>query len=941
MATAFSARHIGTDSDQQALMLNRIGYSTLEDLMNAAVPGHLRMAEIARSVIPAAASEAETLAELRALADANTVRRSLLGQGYYGTYTPSVIKRTILENPSWYTAYTPYQPEISQGRLEALLNFQTMVADLTGLHTANASMLDEGTAVAEAMLLARRASGQASNVFLVDADAFGQTLAVLAGRAEPLGIEIVTTDFQGELPEHFGAFIQYPGASGRIWDPSSVIEATKAQGGLAIVAADLLAMTLLRSPGEMGADIAAGTTQRFGIPLGFGGPHAGYLAVKEGLERQLPGRLIGVSKDAEGNPAYRLTLQTREQHIRRDKATSNICTAQVLLANMSAFYAMWHGPVGLRQIAERVHNFAARLHAATGNHADVVFDTVHIVIKDAIAIHEKAAAKGINFARVSDTEIRVAFDEETTEELFAQVLEILGVKDAAGEKIPSQFERTSKYLTHPVFNTNHSETGMMRYLRNLADKDLALDRTMIPLGSCTMKLNSVTEMEAVTWPEFASLHPFAPPEQTVGTRKLIKQLSEWLVAITGYDAVSLQPNAGSQGEFAGLLAIRNYHDSRGDQGRKICLIPSSAHGTNAASAVMAGMKVVVIDCDENGNVSVDDIKAKIAEHSDALAALMITYPSTHGVFETAVSQICELIHDAGGQVYVDGANLNALVGVSQPGKFGADVSHLNLHKTFAIPHGGGGPGVGPVIARAHLAPFLPNHPMDSLAGPATGPGPISAAPYGSASILPISWAYIRLLGGEGLTHSTQVAILSANYIAARLQDLYPVLYTGANGRVAHECILDIRGITKDSGVSVDDIAKRLMDYGFHAPTMSFPVAGTLMIEPTESEDISEIHRFIDAMISIRAEIQEIMDGRISVEASALRHAPHTALSVVTSNWDRGYSREKGGYPVLLDGLVAGESIGSRMKYWPPVSRIDGAHGDRNLVCACTPMDEYR
>ncbi|MEO0016396.1 MAG: hypothetical protein RL589_877, partial [Actinomycetota bacterium] len=588
-----------------------------------------------------------------------------------------------------------------------------------------------------------------------------------------------------------------------------------------------------------------------------------------------------------------------------------------------------------------VHNFAARLHAATGNHQDVVFDTVHINVKDAKAIHEKAAAEGINFARVSDTEIRVAFDEETTEELFAQVLEILGLKDAKGEKIPAKFARTSKYLTHPVFNTNHSETGMMRYLRNLADKDLALDRTMIPLGSCTMKLNSVTEMEAVTWPEFSSLHPFAPADQTVGSRKLIKQLSDWLVAITGYDAVSLQPNAGSQGEFAGLLAIRNYHDSRGDHSRNICLIPSSAHGTNAASAVMAGMKVVVIDCDDNGNVSVDDIKAKIAEHGDALAALMITYPSTHGVFETAVSQICELIHDAGGQVYVDGANLNALVGVSQPGKFGADVSHLNLHKTFAIPHGGGGPGVGPVIARAHLAPFLPNHPMDSLAGPATGPGPISAAPFGSASILPISWAYIRLLGGEGLTHSTQVAILSANYIAARLQDSYPVLYTGANGRVAHECILDIRGITKDSGVSVDDIAKRLMDYGFHAPTMSFPVAGTLMIEPTESEDIFEIHRFIDAMISIRAEIQEIIDGKISVEASALRHAPHTALSVVTSDWDRGYSREKGGYPVVLDGLVAGESIGSRMKYWPPVSRIDGAHGDRNLVCACTPLDDYR
>jgi glycine dehydrogenase len=608
---------------------------------------------------------------------------------------------------------------------------------------------------------------------------------------------------------------------------------------------------------------------------------------------------------------------------------------------MSAFYAMWHGPVGLREIAQRVHGFAARLHAATNNREDVVFDTVHIVVKDAAAVHAKAAEYGINFARISDTEIRVSFDEETTEDLFAQVLDILGMKDATGEPIPTKHLRTSKYLTHPVFNTNHSETGMMRYLRNLADKDLALDRTMIPLGSCTMKLNSVTEMEAVTWPEFASLHPFAPVDQSVGTRKLIEQLSKWLVAITGYDAVSLQPNAGSQGEFAGLLAIRNYHDSRGDQGRNICLIPSSAHGTNAASAVMAGMKVVVIDCDESGNVSVADIKAKISEHKDVLAALMITYPSTHGVFETAVSEICELIHEAGGQVYVDGANLNALVGVSQPGKFGADVSHLNLHKTFAIPHGGGGPGVGPVIARAHLAPFLPNHPMDVLAGPTTGPGPISGAPYGSASILPISWAYIRLLGGEGLTHATQVAILSANYIASMLQDSYPILYTGTNGRIAHECILDIRGLTKDCGVSVDDIAKRLMDYGFHAPTMSFPVAGTLMIEPTESEDIREIHRFIDAMISIRAEIQEVIDGKISIEDSALRHAPHTALSVVNSDWDRRYSREKGGYPVDIQGFVAGESMGSRMKYWPPVSRIDGAHGDRNLVCACTPMDDYR
>jgi glycine dehydrogenase len=700
-------------------------------------------------------------------------------------------------------------------------------------------------------------------------------------------------------------------------------------------------LTLLKAPGEWGADIAVGTAQRFGVPMGFGGPHAGFLAVRSGLERSMPGRLVGQSIDATGKPAFRLALQTREQHIRRDKATSNICTAQVLLANMSAFYAMWHGPVGLREIAQRVHGFAARLHAATNNREDVVFDTVHIVVKDAAAVHAKAAEYGINFARISDTEIRVSFDEETTEDLFAQVLDILGMKDATGEPIPTKHLRTSKYLTHPVFNTNHSETGMMRYLRNLADKDLALDRTMIPLGSCTMKLNSVTEMEAVTWPEFASLHPFAPVDQSVGTRKLIEQLSKWLVAITGYDAVSLQPNAGSQGEFAGLLAIRNYHDSRGDQGRNICLIPSSAHGTNAASAVMAGMKVVVIDCDESGNVSVADIKAKISEHKDVLAALMITYPSTHGVFETAVSEICELIHEAGGQVYVDGANLNALVGVSQPGKFGADVSHLNLHKTFAIPHGGGGPGVGPVIARAHLAPFLPNHPMDVLAGPTTGPGPISGAPYGSASILPISWAYIRLLGGEGLTHATQVAILSANYIASMLQDSYPILYTGTNGRIAHECILDIRGLTKDCGVSVDDIAKRLMDYGFHAPTMSFPVAGTLMIEPTESEDIREIHRFIDAMISIRAEIQEVIDGKISIEDSALRHAPHTALSVVNSDWDRRYSREKGGYPVDIQGFVAGESMGSRMKYWPPVSRIDGAHGDRNLVCACTPMDDYR
>ena len=947
MSRSFEDRHIGPTSVDEAAMLKHLGYSDLTTFIKDVVPANILIKGVIEGALDHGKSEVEVIAELREIASENKVFRSLIGTGYYGTIVPPVVKRNVLENPSWYTAYTPYQPEISQGRLEALFAFQTMICELTALDISNASMLDESTAAAEAMTLARRASKLSEDaVFLIEEHVHPQTKAVVITRAKPLGITVVEVDSghvarEGYDGEFFGALVQYPDTTGTVIDYTAFAEYAHSKNALVIAATDLLALTLLKAPGEWGADIAVGTAQRFGVPMGFGGPHAGFLAVRSGLERSMPGRLVGQSIDATGKPAFRLALQTREQHIRRDKATSNICTAQVLLANMSAFYAMWHGPVGLREIAQRVNGFAARLHAATNNREDVVFDTVHIVVEDAAAIHAKAAACGINFARVSDTEIRVSFDEETTEELFAQVLDILGLKDAKGEAIPAKLLRTSKYLTHPVFNTNHSETGMMRYLRNLADKDLALDRTMIPLGSCTMKLNSVTEMEAVTWPEFASLHPFAPIDQSVGTRKLIEQLSKWLVAITGYDAVSLQPNAGSQGEFAGLLAIRNYHDSRGDQGRNICLIPSSAHGTNAASAVMAGMKVVVIDCDESGNVSVADIKAKIAEHKNALAALMITYPSTHGVFETAVSEICELIHEAGGQVYVDGANLNALVGVSQPGKFGADVSHLNLHKTFAIPHGGGGPGVGPVIARAHLAPFLPNHPMDVLAGPKTGPGPISGAPYGSASILPISWAYIRLLGGEGLTHATQVAILSANYIASQLQDSYPILYTGANGRIAHECILDIRGLTKDCGVSVDDIAKRLMDYGFHAPTMSFPVAGTLMIEPTESEDIREIHRFIDAMISIRAEIQEVMDGKISIEESALRHAPHTALSVVNSDWDRRYSREKGGYPVDIQGLVPGESIGSRMKYWPPVSRIDGAHGDRNLVCACTPMDEYR
>jgi len=947
MSRSFEDRHIGPTSADQAAMVAALGYESLERFIADVVPSNIAIQGVIESALDHGKSEVEVIAELRSIASENKVFRSLIGTGYYGTIVPPVIKRNVLENPAWYTAYTPYQPEISQGRLEALFAFQTMVCELTSLNISNASMLDESTAAAEAMTLARRVSKLSDDaVFLIEEHVHPQTKGVVLTRAKPLGIKVVEIDSghvarDGYDGEFFGALVQYPDTTGTVIDYSAFAEYAHSRDALVIAATDLLALTLLTPPGEWGADIAIGTSQRFGVPMGFGGPHAGFLAVRTGLERSMPGRLVGQSIDSSGKPAFRLALQTREQHIRRDKATSNICTAQALLANMSAFYAMWHGPSGLKDIAMRVNGFAARLHAASNNREDVVFDTVHVVVENADSVHAKAAAKGINFRKVSSNEIRVSFDEETTEELFTEVLEIFCMKDVPGQPIPQKFARTSKYLTHPVFNTNHSETAMMRYLRNLADKDLALDRTMIPLGSCTMKLNSATEMEAVTWPEFASLHPFAPADQSMGLRKLIAQLSEWLVAITGYDAVSLQPNAGSQGEFAGLLAIRNYHDSRGDQGRNICLIPSSAHGTNAASAVMAGMKVVVIDCDEHGNVSVADIKQKIAEHGSALAALMITYPSTHGVFETAVSEICALIHDAGGQVYVDGANLNALVGVAQPGKFGADVSHLNLHKTFAIPHGGGGPGVGPVIARAHLAPFLPNHPMDQTAGPVTGPGPISGAPFGSASILPISWAYIRLLGGAGLTHATQVAILSANYIALKLQGSYEVLYTGENGRVAHECILDIRGLTKESGVSVDDIAKRLMDFGFHAPTMSFPVAGTLMIEPTESEDIAEINRFIDAMIAIRGEIQEIIDGTITIEASALRHAPHTAPAVVNSQWDREYTREKGGYPVALDGLVAGESIGSRMKYWPPVGRIDGAHGDRNLVCACTPLDDYR
>jgi glycine dehydrogenase len=941
----FQDRHIGPSGAQEEEMLTVLGYSNLKDFIADVVPENIVIEKKLSEVLDTAKSEVEVIDELRALASENQIFTSLIGTGYYGTITPPVIKRNVLENPAWYTAYTPYQPEISQGRLEALFGFQTVITDMTALAISNASMLDESTAAAEAMTLARRTSKTTDDaVFLIDRNVHPQTKAVVITRAKPLGIKVLEVDalaVDASL-NFFGVLVQYPDTTGAINDFSELATLAHAKDALVIAATDLLALTLLTAPGEWGADIAVGSAQRFGIPMGFGGPHAGFMAVRTGLERALPGRLIGQSVDSHGNPAFRLALQTREQHIRRDKATSNICTAQVLLANISAFYSMWHGPKGLIEIAERVHGYTAALATVVESVNKSYFDTLTIKVDDAPAIHKKAAGLRINLGIVDAKHVRISLDETVTTVKFAEIVSIFGAKvvSAQGSGISPAVKRSSTFLQHPVFNTYHSETSMMRYLRTLADRDLALDRTMIPLGSCTMKLNSVTEMEAVTWPEFASLHPFAPVDQSQGSRKLIAQLSKWLVEITGYDAVSLQPNAGSQGEFAGLLAIRNYHDSRSDQERDICLIPSSAHGTNAASAVMAGMKVVVISCDEAGNVSLDDLKLKIAEHAGKLAALMVTYPSTHGVFESAISEICALVHDAGGQVYVDGANLNALVGLAQPGKFGADVSHLNLHKTFCIPHGGGGPGVGPVIARAHLAPFLPNHPLDATAGPATGPGPISGAPFGSASILPISWAYIRLMGGAGLTHATEVAILSANYMAARLKSSYPILYTGEKGLIAHECILDVREITKVSGVTVDDIAKRLMDFGFHAPTMSFPVPGTLMIEPTESEDILEMNRFIDAMIAIKYEIDEIIEGKVAVEDSALRHAPHTVGAVASNDWDRSYSRERGAFPATFTGLIPGELIGMKGKYWPTTGRIDGAYGDRNLVCSCPPIESF-
>ncbi|KOU27679.1 glycine dehydrogenase [Streptomyces sp. WM6373] len=943
----FEQRHIGPDAEAQAKMLAHVGYGSLDELTAAAVPDVIKTADALD--LPEARTEAEVLAELRSLADRNQVLTSMIGLGYYGTFTPPVILRNVMENPAWYTAYTPYQPEISQGRLEALLNFQTVVADLTGLPTSGASLLDEGTAAAEAMTLARRVGKVKGNVFLVDADALPQTVAVIETRAEPIGIEVVVADLSDGIPAEiaergvYGVLIQYPGASGAVRDIKPVIDQAHELGAIVTVSADLLALTLLKSPGALGADIAVGTTQRFGVPMGFGGPHAGYMAVQDKHARSLPGRLVGVSVDADGNKAYRLALQTREQHIRREKATSNICTAQVLLAVMAGMYAVYHGPDGLRTIAGRTHRYATLL--AAGLRAGGVetvhgsyFDTITVRVPGRAAEVVAAAREGgVNLHRVDADLVSISCDETTLRAdieavwaAFGVTADIEALDESAADTLPEGLLRSDAYLTHPVFHQHRSETAMLRYLRKLSDKDYALDRGMIPLGSCTMKLNATTEMEPVTWPEFGQLHPFAPVEQAEGYLTLINELEERLCEVTGYDMVSIQPNAGSQGELAGLLAVRAYHRANGDEQRTICLIPSSAHGTNAASAVMAGMKVVVVKTADDGEVDADDLRAKIEQHRDELAVLMITYPSTHGVFEEHVADICAQVHEAGGQVYVDGANLNALVGLAKPGHFGGDVSHLNLHKTFCIPHGGGGPGVGPVGVRAHLAPFLPNHPLQPTAGPETGVGPISAAPWGSAGILPISWSYVRLMGGEGLKRATQVAVLGANYIAKRLEPHYPVLYTGPGNLVAHECIIDLRPLSKATGVSVDDIAKRLIDYGFHAPTMSFPVAGTLMIEPTESEDLTEIDRFCDAMIAIRAEIERVAGGEWPADDNPLANAPHTAAAL-GGEWNHPYTRDEAVFP---GGVTAAE------KYWPPVRRIDGAFGDRNLVCSCPPLDEY-
>ncbi len=941
-ALPFVERHIGLRPADVATMLERLGFASLDALMDAAVPGGIRA--LAELDLPAPLTEEAAARELRAIAAANRPGETMIGLGYHGTITPPVVRRNVLEDPSWYTAYTPYQPEISQGRLEALLNFQTVIGDLTGLPTANASLLDEGTAAAEAMTLVRRGNRKASGPFVVDADALPQTIDVVCTRAEAMGIEVVVADLTEGLPdgELSGVLVQYPGASGRVLDPRTVIEQTHARNGLVVVAADLLALTVLEAPGALGADVVVGSSQRFGVPLFYGGPHAGYMAVAAGLERHLPGRLVGVSVDAEGRPAYRLALQTREQHIRRDKATSNICTAQVLLAVVASMYAVYHGPEGLRAIATRTHRYAAVLaKALTGagltlEHQEF-FDTLSVVVPGRAAeVVTAARGHGLQLRLVDEDRVGISTSETTTRSTITSVLRAFGVAadlaaldQVSGDALPDGLRRETPYLTHEVFSTHHSETAMLRYLRKLSARDYALDRGMIPLGSCTMKLNATTEMEPVSLPGFADLHPFAPAEDATGYRRLVDDLEGWLAEVTGYDRVSIQPNAGSQGEFAGLLAIRGYHRANGQAARDVCLIPSSAHGTNAASAVMAGMRVVVVKAADDGAVDLDDLRSQCETHAEDLAAIMVTYPSTHGAYEDSITELCEIVHGHGGQVYVDGANLNALLGYAKRGEFGGDVSHLNLHKTFCIPHGGGGPGVGPVAVRAHLAPYLPSHAMHPEVAKRKGIGPISAAPYGSAGILPISWAYIRLMGAEGLALATASAVLSANYIAARLGEHYPVLYQGHGGLVAHECILDVRGLTKETGVSVDDVAKRLVDYGFHAPTMSFPVAGTLMVEPTESEDLGEIDRFCDAMIAIRHEIDRVGAGEWSPEESPLRGAPHTARALV-GEWDRAYPRELAVFPAGID----------PDKYWPPVARIDQAYGDRNLVCACPSPEAF-
>ena len=937
-STTFPTRHIGPNSAEQQRMLKTLGYTNLDTFIDAVIPANIRRTDFNVGAFTQGLSEESALTTLREHAAQNTVNTSLIGQGYYGTHTPTVILRNILENPAWYTAYTPYQPEISQGRLEALLNFQQMIMDLTGMDIANASMLDEATAAAEAMTLAHRQSKLDSNVFYVAENVFPQTREVIETRAKPLGIEVRTciTGEESLANDCFAILVQYPSANGAVIDYSDWAAKAHAQGKTVIAAADLLALTVLKSPAEWGADIVIGNTQRFGVPFGFGGPHAAYMATRDAYKRNMPGRLVGVSVDAQGNSALRLALQTREQHIRREKATSNICTAQALLAIMASMYAVYHGPAGLKKIAERVYGITTAVaNSLTKAGAYVVnstwFDTLTLKVTDADNIHQAAHAKGINLRAIDANHVGISFDETTTLDTANAVLSLFNanaLSEISTASIDANLRRTSSYLTHPVFNSHHSEHAMLRYLRELADKDLALDRSMIPLGSCTMKLNATSEMLPITWPEFANIHPYAPTAQTAGYRSMIAEIEQMLCDATGYAAVSLQPNAGSQGEYAGLLIIQKYHATRGQAHRNICLIPSSAHGTNPASASMANMQVVVVACDEKGNVDVDDLKEKAEQYSANLAALMITYPSTHGVFETRITEICDIVHQHGGQVYIDGANMNAMVGLCAPGQFGGDVSHLNLHKTFAIPHGGGGPGVGPVCVAAHLAEFLPNLTSVGYQRDAHGISAVSGAPYGSASVLPITWMYIAMMGAQGLADATKVAILNANYIAHALKDDFPVLYSADNGLVAHECILDTRGVKETAGITVDDIAKRLMDFGFHAPTMSFPVPGTLMIEPTESEPIEELDRFITAMKTIRAEIRAVEQGIADKEDNPLKHAPHTAQAVSADEWTHAYTREQAAYPV--DSL-------RRTKYWMPVGRIDNVYGDRNLFCACVPI----